>query len=155
MASLEREVVKTILQTPQNSPSWRDLEANDFFHEIYRALFIRLHQVEGAEDLTATVEAIRGAGDDDSIEIASLATELAVEPMRTSDTSGTRYGESLSYRLREVGVSRRIEEQKSELQRVNPLEEADRYQQLFTDLVQMEAVRRQLRDIALGEVNRG
>jgi hypothetical protein len=35
------------------------------------------------------------------------------------------------------------------------LEEADRYQQLFTDLVQMEAVRRQLRDIALGEVDRG
>ena len=155
VASLEREVVKTILQSPQNSPSWRDLEANDFFHEIYRALFMRLHQVDGVEDLTATVEAIRGTGDDDSIEIASLATELAVEPMRTSDTSGTRYGESLSYRLREVGVSRRIEDQKSELQRVNPLEEADRYQQLFTDLVQMEAVRRQLRDIALGEVNRG
>ena len=155
VAALEREVLKTILQTPQNSPSWRDLEANDFFHEIYRALFLRLHGVEGGADLTATVEAIRGAGDNESIEIASLATELAVEPMRTSDTAGTRYGESLSYRLREVGVSRRIEEQKSELQRVNPLEEADRYQKLFTDLVQMEAVRRQLRDIALGELDRG
>jgi DNA primase len=155
VAALEREVLKTIVQTPEDSPSWRDLEEHDFIHEIYRALFIRLHQVEGAGDLTATVEAIRAAGDEGAIEIASLATELAVEPRRTSDTSGTRYGESLSYRLREVGVSRRIEEQKSELQRVNPLEEADRYQQLFADLVQMEAVRRQLRDIALGEVDRG
>ncbi|MEI6249834.1 MAG: DNA primase [Actinomycetes bacterium] len=155
VATLEREVLKTILQTPENSPSWRDLEENDFIHEIYRALFIRLHRVEGAGDLTAIVEAIRAAGDDDAIDIASLAAELAVEPRRTSDTTGTRYGESLSYRLREVGVSRRIEDQKSELQRVNPLEEADRYQQLFADLVQMEAVRRQLRDIALGEVDRG
>jgi len=55
-------------------------------------------------------------------------------------------------RLREVTMSRAIAEVKSTLQRLNPVTEEAQYTALFTELVALEAGRRTLHDLALGEL---
>ena len=54
-------------------------------------------------------------------------------------------------RLREVAISRAIAELKSSLQRLNPVENDAQYQEIFGQLVGMEAARRVQKELALGE----
>jgi DNA primase len=82
----------------------------------------------------------------------SLIAELSVEPIRTDGEISQRYVESIVARLREVGVSRAIAEVKSTLQRLNPLTHETEYTTLFTDLVALEAKRRSLHDLAVGDM---
>jgi DNA primase len=53
--------------------------------------------------------------------------------------------------LREVALSRAIAEIKSTLQRLNPVENDAQYQEIFGQLVGMEAARRVQKELALGE----
>ena len=81
----------------------------------------------------------------------SFITELSVEPIRTSGEISDRYVSSIVARLNEVALSRSIAEVKSSLQRLNPVENVDEYNETFTRLVTMESKRRSLRELALGE----
>lgn len=83
--------------------------------------------------------------------VASLVSELAVEPARTNGEPDERYAAENLARLQELAVERRIYEVKSKLQRLNPLEHADEYTALFGDLVSLEQYRRGLREQAMGE----
>ena len=87
----------------------------------------------------------------DSEELKSLITELTVEPIRTDGEVSDRYITSIFARLREVALSRSIAEIKSTLQRLNPVENDAQYQEIFTQLVGMEAARRVQKELALGE----
>ena len=87
----------------------------------------------------------------DSDELKSLITELTVEPIRTDGEVSDRYITSIFARLREVALSRSIAEIKSTLQRLNPIENDAQYQEIFTQLVGMEAARRVQKELALGE----
>jgi DNA primase len=80
-----------------------------------------------------------------------MVTELAVEPLRTSDhDDGERYAGAVLARLREMATTRRVTELKSRLQRLNPVESTEDYNRLFGELIALEQQRRVLRDRASG-----
>ena len=140
---LEREVLKVRLQMPALFRNWPELEKNAFSHPAYIKLreFIDTQEDLMAVDLEAT----------DSDELKSFITELMVEPIRTDGEISDRYVSSITARLNEVALARSIAEVKSSLQRLNPLESESEYNQMFSRLVEMEAKRRALRELALGE----
>ena len=140
---LEREVLKVRLQMPALVRNWPELEKNAFSHPAY----IKLREfIDTQEDLMAVnLEAT------DSDELKSFITELMVEPIRTDGEISDRYVSSITARLNEVALARSIAEVKSSLQRLNPLESESEYNQMFSRLVEMEAKRRALRELALGE----
>ena len=140
---LEREVLKVRLQMPALFRNWPELEKNSFSHPAY----IKLREfIDTQEDLMAVnLEAT------DSDELKSFITELMVEPIRTDGEISDRYVSSITARLNEVALARSIAEVKSSLQRLNPLESESEYNQMFSRLVEMEAKRRALRELALGE----
>ncbi|NBN91680.1 MAG: DNA primase [Actinobacteria bacterium] len=140
---LEREVLKVRLQMPALIRNWLELEKNAFSHPAY----IKLREfIDTQEDLMAVnLEAT------ESDELKSFITELMVEPIRTDGEISDRYVSSITARLNEVALARSIAEVKSSLQRLNPLESESEYSQMFSRLVEMEAKRRALRELALGE----
>ena len=88
----------------------------------------------------------------DSNELKSLVTELIVEPIRTDGEVSERYITSIFARLREVALSRSIAEIKSHLAAFKSGRENDaQYQEIFGQLVGMEAARRVQKELALGE----
>lgn len=141
--ALEREVLKARLHMPDLVKGWGEIENDAFTHPFYRQLreVIDLH---GDSDLRL-----------DQIEdeyMKALIAELSVEPIRTDGEISQRYVESIVARLREVGMSRKIAEVKSTLQRLNPLTHEAQYTELFTELVGLEASRRSQHDLAIGEL---
>jgi DNA primase len=141
---LEREVLKVKLQISDLASSWVDLESNAFSYPAYDAL----RKVIDAADNFTTESLLQKC---DSDEMKSLVTELTVEPIRTDGEVSDRYITSIIARLREVALSRSIAEIKSTLQRLNPVENDEQYQEIFGQLVAMEAARRIQKELALGE----
>jgi DNA primase len=141
---LEREVLKVRLQLPTLSHSWVDLESTAFSFPLYNQLrlLIDRHMGSSIQELLNSTE---------SDQLKTLITELTVEPIRTDGEVSDRYITSIFARLREVALSRSIAEIKSTLQRLNPIENEAQYQEIFTQLVGMEAARRVQRELALGE----
>ena len=141
--ALEREVLKARLQMPSLVYQWNEIEKNAFSHPAYQRLreFIDTQK----EFVAVPLEGI------ESEELRSFITELSVEPIRTSGEISDRYVSSIIARLNEVALSRSIAEVKSSLQRLNPVENVDEYNQTFAQLVAMESKRRSLRELALGE----
>jgi DNA primase len=141
---LEREVLKVKLQISDLASSWVDLEQNAFSYPAYDALRKLIDSTD-----TFTTESLLDKCDSD--EMKSLVTELTVEPIRTDGEVSDRYITSIFARLREVALTRAIAEIKSTLQRLNPVENDEHYQEIFGQLVAMEAARRVQKELALGE----
>lgn len=141
--ALEREVLKSRLQMPEITSGWNEIEAEAFTHPAYSQLRTL---IDSHEKKTLRAE------DTNDAHMGSLIAELSVEPIRTDGEISQRYVESIIARLREVGVSRAIAEVKSTLQRLNPVTHESEYTALFTDLVTLEAKRRSLHDLAVGEI---
>ena len=141
---LEREVLKVKLQISDLASSWVDLELNAFSYPAYDGL----RKVIDSADKFTTESLLEKC---DSDEMKSLVTELTVEPIRTDGEVSDRYITSIIARLREVALSRSIAEIKSTLQRLNPVENDEQYQEIFGQLVAMEAARRIQKELALGE----
>ena len=142
---LEREVLKIKLQYPSLIPNWNELEANAFTYEKYEALAKELaHKSEpDAAKFISTLS-------DESIK--NLVTELIVEPIRLDREISEKYVTSVFARLREVAITRSIAEIKSKLQRLNPVENSDEYQAIFSELVGMEGKKRAQKELAVGEL---
>jgi len=141
---LEREVLKVKLQLPELAHGWVDLESSAFSFPLYSSLRTLIDNQKEFD----TQELINKS---DSDELKSLVTELIVEPIRTDGEVSERYITSIFARLREVALSRAIAEIKSTLQRLNPVENDAQYQEIFGQLVGMEAARRVQKELALGE----
>ena len=141
--ALEREVLKARLQMPELVVDWVQIEFDAFTHPAYRHLRIL---IDDHADSTARLDQT------DDERLKALIAELSVEPIRTDGEISARYVQSIVARLREVALSRKIAEVKSTLQRINPLTHEPEYTALFTDLVALEAARRVLHDLALGEI---
>ena len=141
---LEREVLKVKLQISDLASSWVDIELNAFSYPAYDGL---RKVIDSADNFTT--ESLLEKCDSD--EMKSLVTELTVEPIRTDGEVSDRYITSIIARLREVALSRSIAEIKSTLQRLNPVENDEQYQEIFGQLVAMEAARRIQKELALGE----
>ena len=141
---LEREVLKVKLQLPALATGWVDLEETAFSFPLYDQLRKLIDQQS-----ELSIQALLDNSNSD--ELKSLITELTVEPIRTDGEVSDRYINSIFARLREVALSRVIAEIKSTLQRINPVENDEQYQEIFAKLVDMEAARRVQKELALGE----
>ena len=141
---LEREVLKARLQMPSLISNWREIESGAFSHPAY----IQLAQIIAAADEKSSIE-IEQITDEN---MRSLFTELNVEPIRADGEVTGHYVVSIVARLREVGISRAIAELKSSLQRLNPVENEQEYNQAFASLVALETTRRGLHDLALRSI---
>ena len=142
---LEREVLKIKLQFPVLIPNWNELEPNAFTYSKYQSLATQLaHKAES--DAKKFVDSLN----DESIK--TLVTELIVEPIRVDREVSEKYAISVFARLREVAITRTISEIKSKLQRLNPVENADEYQGIFSELVSLEAKKRAQKELAVGEL---
>lgn len=141
--ALEREVLKARLQMPELVVEWVNIETDAFTHPAYRQLRIVIDENAGSTARFDQTEDER---------MKALVAELSVEPIRTDGEISARYVQSIVARLREVTLSRRVAEVKSTLQRINPVTHESEYTTLFTELVALEAVRRVLHDLAIGEI---
>jgi DNA primase len=149
--ALEREVLKVAIQAPALLPAFSEIDAVAFTHPAYSAARNSIEISAGANpDANDWIEAI--LRNCEAEQLQGLIRELAVEPIRANGAIDQRYAESVSARLREMAVGRTIAELKSKLQRINPVEEADVYNQAFMDLVQLEARRRDLHEQAIGDL---
>ena len=140
---LEREVLKARLQMPDLVTTWSEIEEAAFTHPAY----VEMKRVIDAHaSTTIQIEEITDE------RMKTIFTELTVEPIRSDGEVSARYIESIVARLREVGISRAIADLKSNLQRLNPVENPDEYNAAFSSLVALEATRRGLHDLAIGSL---
>jgi DNA primase len=140
---LEREVLKARLQMPDLVTTWSEIEEAAFTHPAY----VEMKRVIDAH--ASTTIQIEEISDE---RMKTIFTELTVEPIRSDGEVSARYIESIVARLREVGISRAIADLKSNLQRLNPVENPDEYNAAFSSLVALEATRRGLHDLAIGSL---
>jgi DNA primase len=140
---LEREVLKARLQMPDLVTTWSEIEEAAFTHPAY----VEMKRVIDAH--ASTTIQIDEISDE---RMKTIFTELTVEPIRSDGEVSARYIESIVARLREVGISRAIADLKSNLQRLNPVENPDEYNAAFSSLVALEATRRGLHDLAIGSL---
>ncbi|MGH3357004.1 MAG: DNA primase [Nocardioidaceae bacterium] len=147
----EREALKVVVQHPQLvGAAFDELGDDDFTHPTYAA--VRRAVVAaggtGAGRADGWESGVRDhAEDDDS---RSAVSALLVEPLHWSGEPDGRFAGALVARLQELTASRRIEQVKSRLQRMNPVEQAGEYNRLFGELVALEQHRRTLRERAIG-----
>jgi DNA primase len=140
---LEREVLKARLQMPDLVTTWSEIEEAAFTHPAY----VEMKRVIDAH-ASSTIQ-IDEITDE---RMKTIFTELTVEPIRSDGEVSARYIESIVARLREVGISRAIADLKSNLQRLNPVENPEEYNAAFSSLVALEATRRGLHDLAIGSL---
>jgi DNA primase len=96
------------------------------------------------------VAKVREASETDAVR--DLVTELAVEPMQSREDDDPRYAEALLVRLEEMALTRRIQELKSRLQRVNPVEQGGDHNRMFGELIDLERQKIGLRGRGLSEL---
>ncbi len=149
--ALEREALKIAIQAPGLLPMFLEIEPAAFTHPAYIAMRNIIDASSGAlSDFKDWIETILRNCKEEQLQ--ALVRELAVEPIRANGAIDERYAGSVCARLRELAASRTIAELKSRLQRINPIDDADLYNQAFMDLVQLEARRRDLHEQAIGDL---
>lgn len=151
----DRELVKAELQSPAVvDPAADSLDPAALGHPGYAAVHAAVRAAGGvtaagpggAEWVARVLEA---AGNDAA---RSLVTELAVEPPRLERDVDARYAAVQLARVEERVVTAATVEAKSTLQRMNPEERPGDYQRVFGELLELEARRRQLREVIIGEL---
>ena len=152
VVALEREVLKVAVQAPGVAgPSFDSLDADLFMAPVHRVLREAMAAAGGTSAAVSTpqwTELIEAHLPDDKARSAVHA--LAVEPLHIDGDTVDRYAGAVLARLQEMAVARRVYVLKSRLQRTNPLEAAEAYGALFTELVAAENQRRLLRERAIG-----
>lgn len=152
--AVDREALKVCLQVPGLvEDGWAGMGPDAFAHPAYAAVATAILEAggpaSGAEESPATwVDRVREAAPD--AVVASLVTELAVEPLRLDGAPDSRYVGEQSARVRERLVTRQVVELRSQLQRVDPTD-TEEYTRVFTELLALEQKRRDLREVALGQ----
>jgi DNA primase len=149
---VDREALKTALQYPAlTSGAFDELPPEAFGHPAYVAVRAAIAAaggtVTGADQPGERwVGLVLEAAANDAVR--SVITELAVEPLRLAGEPDAKYVDEQVSHLRERMVQSRVAEVRSQLQRIDP--EADEYQQVFGELIQLEQQRRRLRERAAG-----
>ncbi len=152
--AVEREAVKLAVQLPVlagpvfdgiDEQAWTDPGLR-----AVRALIAKAGGASGTAGGEAWVAALREAADDSAVR--TLVTVLAVESLRSDAAADERYAAAVLSRLQEFALSRRIAELKPQLQRINPVEDPERYGRAFAELVQLEQSVRALRERGAGQL---
>ncbi|WP_121256540.1 DNA primase [Nocardioides ferulae] len=150
---IERETLKLVLQHPMAiGRTTAEVGSDDFTHPTYRAVW-ELVAAAGGPSVgsgdAGWAPRIRDAAGDPRL--ASLVTELAVEPLPTAKEPDAAYVAVHVFRLLELTALRRIAEVKSRLQRTNPVDDAADYNRMFGELAALEQHRRMLRERTVGD----
>jgi DNA primase len=149
---VEREALKLAVQRPALcGPEFDTLGPGAFTVPAHAAVFSLIAAMGGTghagggREWAATLR--DGAPTD---QVRELVTQLAVEPPQVAGEPDGRYVDVVLARVGELAVSREIAAVKSRLQRMNPVQEQDEYNQLFGDLVGLEQRRQALLGRAAG-----
>src|SRR3954470_3726791 len=149
---VEREVAKLAVQRPALlGPEFDALDAVVFTAPAYAAVRTAVAKAGGAATAVGGpdwVTKLQEVAETDSVR--DLVTELAVEALQIKDESDPRYAGSLVARLEEMALTRQIQELKSRLQRLNPVEAATEYNRLFGELIVLEQRKKGLRERGIG-----
>jgi DNA primase len=152
--AVEREAIKLAVQAPVLvAPVFDAIDESAWTSEplrMLRAIIAKVGGVSGQVGGEAWVNRLRDAADEDVVR--GLITQLAVEPMRSDLEVDDRYAGAQLARLQEFALSRRIAELKPQLQRINAVEEPDRYTRMFTELVSLEQTMRSVRERGLSDL---
>ena len=129
------------------------VEETAFTHPSARRVHLAIESAGGPSDEVsglAWIDAVLEGAEDD--EVRRLVRELAVEPLPSDAGKDEQYAIGVISRLLELDASRRIDELKGRLQRIDPTTDADEHQRTFAELLALEDYRRSLRQEALGGV---
>ncbi|SDE60967.1 DNA primase [Auraticoccus monumenti] len=145
---VERETCQLIVQRPDLfDATLSGLDPGEFTHPAYAGLVVAMHAALTSEGTADWVSDIRAATEDPVVE--QLAVALAVEPLRRADAD-QGYADVHVARVKLLAVSRSIADVKSRLQRTNPVEQTTRYNQMFSTLLGLEALRKELQVKSIG-----
>ena len=157
LLTTERQTAKLLIQNPEFfGEAWDGLSVADFTHPAYAALFTAVEkaavehgtlvqrQSTAADWVHRVSEATEGEA------IRSLVAALAVEPLPVRGEVTQRFVVANSAGLQLLTVMRKVAELKSRLQRTNPVEAQQKYNQMFSELVVLEARRQQLHIRSIG-----
>jgi DNA primase len=137
---VEREVLKLLLHHPTDALAWAEqAQESEFTSAARRAAFA--HALSAARAGRCGTDAQLVGGLDS--EARSLVTELSFEKRPVGAEVGERATEVFT-RLKVFGLERKIRERRKALQELNPLEQPEQHDRLFTELVGLEAQRRDL-----------
>ncbi|HYP44578.1 MAG TPA: DNA primase [Propionibacteriaceae bacterium] len=149
MLAGERETAKLLIQCPQLfGVSWDGLSLGDFTHGAYAAVFTAADKAAAAAGGDDWIHRVSEAADDE--QVRSLIVSLAVEPLRVYGEVTSRYVIACAVGLQLLTVMRQITALKSRLQRTNPLEAPTAYNSMFSELVVLEARRKEMQTRSLG-----
>lgn len=149
----EREALKAIIQFPHLASPWlTDVGENDFTHPASQALWRQI-QALGVPESTdpSWVSRLSDSLTDESLkQVVGIA---AVESMRAGYANMSDVIAAVLARLQELTVMRRIVDVKSRLQRTNPIDNAEEYNQIFGELVALDEQRRGFHNRIVGLQN--
>jgi DNA primase len=150
--TVERELVKLAVQLPVLvAPQYDALSEDSFTSVDLRAVHLVVAKAGGTASAAggeAWVTALLEACPTD--EVRSLVTRLAVEAPLSDLEPDDRYAGAVLARVQELAATRATSELKAQLQRVNPVEEPERYARVFAELVSLESTVRALRERGIG-----
>jgi DNA primase len=151
----ERQTAKLLIQNPNLFPdAWDGLTTADFTHPAYAEVFTAVEKAAvelGGAAVTPGTEWVHRVSDAcEADEVRSLVASLAVEPLPVHGQVTVRYVIATSAALQLLSVMRTIAALKSKLQRTNPVEEQHKYNQMFSELVVLEARRKALHTRSIG-----
>ncbi|AXE39027.1 DNA primase [Acidipropionibacterium virtanenii] len=139
----ERGFLKLALQHPDLfDGQWDQVEVEDLRHPAYRALFgalSRLPAFQGSPQ--AWQQAVADAITDPTVR--QLEVALLVEPVLAAEPD-RRYAAAYAAQVRLRSLTDDIANLKSRLQRTSPTADRSAYNAMFTDLVELEAMRNEL-----------
>jgi DNA primase len=150
--TVEREALKLALQVPVLAgPMFDSISAEAYLDPVHAAVRAAIAEAGGTSAAVSGavwVERVREACAD--LASRALVGELAVDPLHLSGEPDPRYVGVTLARLQLPSVTRRIQELKSRLQRLNPVTHVDEHLRLFGELVPLEQHARALREQAVG-----
>jgi DNA primase len=150
--AVEREAAKLAVQHPVLVGALFDaVDGEAFTHAGYRAVAAVVRSCGGAAAAAGgepwVARLLEQCPDD---RVRRLVHALAVEAPLSDAEPDARYAGAVLARLQELAAVRRVAELKPRLQRLNPVEEPERYSRLFAELISLEQTVRALRERGLG-----
>ena len=138
---VEREALQLLLTQTKETSTWlRDLAEADFTSPPRRELFLQARAVADSNEASANASMARLL----SPEARSLFTELTVGVESRGFDGPAERAREVFVRIKVFSLEREIKRRRDTLQGVNPLVDPKRHDDLFTQLVALEAERRDL-----------
>ncbi len=138
---VEREALQLLLTRAREIERWTEMVSeSDFTSPARRELF----RATSALHASASSQPLASMADDLSPDALSLLTELAVGVDGSDEDDLARRCEEIFVRIRVFSLERDIKKRRDTLGEINPVIDPARHDELFTDLVKLEAERRDL-----------